>query len=132
MIVTWPVGEQSTKQEVVALSSCEEEYIAASTATTQGVWLAHIMEELIGKEGDPTMLYVDNKATISLIKNPVLHDWSKHIEIRFHYMWECEDRGLIKIDFIRTEEQLGDIFTKSLAQVKFEELCSKIRVQIIR
>ena len=78
------------------------------------------------------MLYVDNKAAISLIKNPVLHDRSKHIKIKFHYIRECADRGLIKIDFIQIEEQLGDIFTKSLARVKFEELRSKIRVQTIR
>ena len=113
---------QSTKQKVVALSSCEAEYIAALMAATQGVWLARLMEELIGRESDPPMLYVDNKATIFLIKNPVLHYWSKHIEIRFHYIRECADRSLIKIDFIRTEEQLGDIFTKSLTRVKFEEL----------
>ena len=95
---------QSTKQKVVALPSCKAEYIAASMVATQGVWLARLMEELIGRESDPPMLYVDNKATISLIKNPVLHDRSKHIEIRFHYIRECANRGLIKIDFIRTEE----------------------------
>ena len=78
------------------------------------------------------MLYVDNKATICMIKNSVLHDRSKHIDIRFHYIWECADLGLIKIDFIRTEEQLDDIFTKYLARVKFEELLSKIGVRIIR
>ena len=90
------------------------------------------MEELIGKENDPPMLYVDNKATISLIKNPVLYDRRKHIEIRFHYIRECVDRGLIKIDFVQTEEQLGDIFTKSLERIKFEQIRSKIKVQIIR
>ena len=78
------------------------------------------------------MLYVDNKTTISVIKNPVLHDWSKHIEIKFHYIRECANRELIKIDYIRIEDQLEDIFTKSLAWVKFEELRSKIGVQIIR
>ena len=62
------------------------------------------MEELIGREGDPPMLYVDNKSTISLIKNPFLHDRSKHIEIKLHYIREWVDRGLIKIDFIWTEE----------------------------
>jgi len=82
-------------------------YIVASTAATQGVCLARLMEELIGREGGPPMLYVDNKATISMIKNSVLHDWSKHIDIRFHYIRECADLGLIKIDFIRTEKQLG-------------------------
>ena len=123
---------QSIKQKVVALSSCEAACITASTAATQGVWLTQLMEELIEKEGDPPMLYVDNKATISLVKNLVLHDRSKHIEIRFHYIQEYTDRGLIQIDFIQTEEQLGDIFTKSLARVKFEKLRSKIGVQIIR
>ena len=65
-----------------------------------------------------------------LIKNSILHDRSKHIKIRFHYIRECADRGLIKIDFIKTNEQLGDIFTKSLAQVKFEELRSNNKVDI--
>ena len=97
---------QLTKQKVVAMSSCKAKYIAALTAAAQGVWLARLMEELIRREDDPPMLYVDNKATIYLIKNPVLHDWSKHIEIRFHYIWKFADRGLIKIDFIRTKEQL--------------------------
>ena len=78
------------------------------------------------------MLYVNNKATISLIKNPVLHDRSKHIKIRFHYIRECADWGLIKIYFIRTGEQLVDIFIKSLTRVKFEELLSKIGVQTKR
>ena len=82
---------QSTKQKVVALSSYEAEYIATSMAATQGVWFARLMEELIRREGDPPMLYVDNKATISLIKNPILHDQSKHIEIKFHYIQECVD-----------------------------------------
>ena len=90
------------------------------------------MEELIEREGDPPILYVDNKVTIFLIKNPILHDWKKHIEIRFHYIQEFADRRLIKIDFIRTEEQLGDILTKSLAREKFEEQHSKIGVQTIR
>jgi len=67
---------QSTKQKVVVLSSYEAEYIVASTATTQGVWLARLIEKLIKREGDPPMLYVDNKATISLTKNSVLHNRS--------------------------------------------------------
>jgi hypothetical protein len=116
----------------VALSSCEVEYIVASTAMTQGVWLSRLMEELLGKENNVPLLFVDNKATISLIENPVLHDRSKHIEIRFHYIRECAEHGLIKIEFIGTEEQLGDILTKPLARVKFKELHSKIGVQTIK
>jgi hypothetical protein len=77
---------QSAKQKVITLSSCEAEYIVASMTATQGVWLSRLMEELLGKENNTPLLFVDNKATISLIKNPVLHDQSKHIEIRFQYI----------------------------------------------
>jgi hypothetical protein len=116
------VSWQSAKQKVVALSSCEAEYIVASMAATQGVWMSRLMEEMLGKESDTPLLYVDNKAAISLIKNLVMHDRSKHIEIRFHYIRECSERGLIKVEFIRTQEQLSEILTKPLARVKFEEL----------
>jgi hypothetical protein len=76
-----PVCWLSAKQNVVALSSCEAEYIAASMAATQGIWLSRLMEDLLEKENGVPMLNVDNKAAISLIKNSVLHDRNKHIVI---------------------------------------------------
>jgi hypothetical protein len=127
-----PITRQSSKQKVVALSSCEAEYIAASAAACQGVWLACLMGELLDMEVSAPLLMVDNKAAISLIKKPVLHDRSKHIETKFHYIRECVEHGLIKVDFISTEEQLGDIRTKALSRVKFEQLRSKIEVHQVR
>jgi hypothetical protein len=127
-----PITRQSSKQKVVALSSCEAEYIAASAAACQGVWLACLMGELLDMEVSAPLLMVDNKVAISLIKKPVLHDRSKHIETKFHYIRECVERGLIKVDFISTEEQLGDIRTKALSRVKFEQLRSKIEVHQVR
>ena len=53
---------QSTKQKVIVFSSCEAEYIVASTAATQGVWLARLIEELSGREDDPPMLYVGQQS----------------------------------------------------------------------
>lgn len=72
------------------------------------------------------MIRVDNKSAISLVKNPVHHDRSKHIDIRFHFIRECAQDGLIEVSFIRTEEQLGDVLTKPLGRIKFRELCSGI------
>jgi hypothetical protein len=69
---------------------------------------------------------VDNKSTISLVKNPVHHDRSKHIDVIYHMIREYEQTGQIAVDFIRTEEQLGDILTKPLCKIKFKELCNKI------
>jgi hypothetical protein len=127
-----PITWQSSKQKVVALSSCEAEYIAASAAACQGVWLARLMGELLGTEVSAPLLMVDNKAAISLVKNHVLHDRSKHIETKFHYIRECAERGQIKVEFINTTEQLGDIFTKALGRVKFEQLRSRIGVHQIK
>jgi hypothetical protein len=69
---------------------------------------------------------VDNKSTISLVKNPVHHDRSKHIDVIYHMIREYEQTGQIAVDFIRTEEQLGDILAKPLCKIKFKELCNKI------
>ena len=72
------------------------------------------------------MLRVDNKSTIALIKNPVLHGHSKHIEVKYHLVREFAEKGQINVDFIRSEEQLGDVLTKRLGKVKFHELRAKI------
>jgi hypothetical protein len=114
-----PISWQSTKQKVVALSSCEAEYIAAATAACQAVWLARLLAEISGSAVSKPVLRVDNKSAISLIKNPVHHDRSKHIDTRFHLIREYANS-------IRTEEQLGDILTKPLGKLKFRELCMKI------
>ena len=121
-----PICWQSTKQKVVALSSCEAEYIAAATAACQAVWLARLLAEITGEAVGRPVLRVDNKSTISLIKNPVHHDRSKHIDTRFHLIREYVQAGQIGVEFIRTDEQLGDILTKPLPRVKFQQLCEKI------
>jgi hypothetical protein len=76
------------------------------------------------------VLRVDNKSTISLIKNLVYHDRSKHIDVRYYLIREYEQTSQIAVDFIRTEEQLGDILTKPLCKIKFRELCNKIGLNL--
>jgi hypothetical protein len=110
----------------VALSSCEAEYIAAATAACQAVWLARLLAEVLDSKVSKPVLRVDNKSTISLVKNPVHHDRSKHIDTRFHLIREHANTGQIEVKFIRIEEQLGDILTKPLFRIKFQELCMKI------
>jgi hypothetical protein len=79
-----PVSWQSSKQRVVALSSCEAEYIAAATGACHGVWLARLLSEMMDAEVSAAVLKIDSKSALSLIKNPVHHDRSKHIDVRFH------------------------------------------------
>ncbi|XP_066354656.1 secreted RxLR effector protein 161-like [Miscanthus floridulus] len=121
-----PIAWQSAKQKVVALSSCEAEYIAAAGAACEAVWLARLLAELVGGAVLAPKLKVDNKSAIALMKNHVHHDRSKHIDVKFHFIRECCDRKLIDVEFIGTELQLGDILTKALGRVRFQELRGKI------
>jgi hypothetical protein len=108
-----PIAWQSLKQKIVALSTCEAEYVAAATTACQAVWLHRLLGELTSEEAHPPALMVDNQPAIALAKNPVLHDWSKHIDIKFHFLRDCVDGGQIVIEFVETGRQLADILTKA-------------------
>jgi hypothetical protein len=121
-IITW----QSQKQKVVALSSCEAEYIAAATASCQAVWLARLLAELRGREAGAVTLNIDNQSAIQLSKNPVFHDRSKHIDVKYHYIRECIEEGRVDVEPIDTKIQLADILTKALGRDQFLQLRSKL------
>lgn len=123
-----PISWQSQKQKVVALSTCEAEYIAATTAACQGLWLARLIGELDNTKADPFELKLDNKAAIALSKNPVFHDRSKHIDTKYHFIRECVENGSVHVDFINTQNQLADILTKALGRAKFQELRARIEM----
>ena len=122
------VSWQSVKQRIVANSSCEAEYIAAATAACQAIWLARVLADMRGSEVKKPILMVDNKSTISIIKNPILNDRSKHIDVKFHVIREYSETGQIEVKFISTTDQLGDILTKPLGRLKFQELRDKIGI----
>lgn len=68
------------------------------------------------------MLYIDNRSAIDLAKNPIFHGRSKHIDVRYHFIRECVEQGLIVIKHVKTGEQRADILTKALTTVKFERM----------
>ena len=70
----------------------------------------------------PFKLFVDNKPAIALSKNPSQHGRSKHIETKFHFIWGCVEKGYVDVDYVKTESQLEDSFTKPLGRIKFEEI----------
>lgn len=77
-------------------------------------------------------IMVDNKSAISLCKNPVLHDRSKHIDTRYHFIRDSVEEKRINVLHIRTEEQLADILTKSLARTQFLKMREKIGLRPVR
>ena len=126
-----PISWCSQKQKVVALSSCEAEYIAACAAACQGVWLGRLLADLLKTEVKKVVLKIDNQSAIALSKNSVHHERSKHIDTRFHYIRDCVESGMIEIQHVCTEDQHVDILTKSLARMKFLEMRERIGVRII-
>ena len=74
------------KQAVVALSSCEAEYVALSSTVCEAIWLRNLLESLNHPQEESTEIHVDNKSTIKLAKNPIQHGRSKHIHIMFHFL----------------------------------------------
>ena len=124
-----PITWCSQKQETVALSSCEAEFMAATEAAKQAIWLQDLLSEIIGKPCEKVVIYIDNKSAIALTKNPVFHGRSKHIHRRYHFIRECVDNNLIEVHHIAGSEQRADILTKALARIRFKEMRSLIGVE---
>lgn len=117
-LVTWV----SQKQRCVALSSCEAEFMAATAAACQAIWLRKLLTQITGRIIGPVTLFIDNKSALDLAKNPVFHGRSKHIDIRYHFIRECVEKGEIIVKHVRTDEQRADLLTKALSTVKFERM----------
>jgi hypothetical protein len=118
----------SQKQRVVARSSCKAEYITGTTVACQAVWLAWLLEEIMGTQTVTPQVMMDNMQAIALSKNPVLHGRSKHIKTKYHFTRECVDRDEVELESVGTADQLADIPTKPLARVCFQKLCGRISV----
>ena len=93
-IVSW----FSRKQKSVALSSAEAEYMAASQASCEAIWLRKMLVSLFGQELRPTVIFCDNQSCIKLTKNPFFHNQSKHIEIKYHFIRDFVQGGAVKLD----------------------------------
>ncbi|CAL8169320.1 unnamed protein product [Prunus armeniaca] len=114
-VISW----SSKKQSTVALSTAEAEYISATSAACEAVWIRRILADLHQEQNTPTKLYCDNMSIIAMTKNPVFHSRSKHIELRHHFIRKLVEDGEIELQFCGTDEQIADVFTKALPREKF-------------
>ncbi|KAA0042237.1 Retrovirus-related Pol polyprotein from transposon TNT 1-94 [Cucumis melo var. makuwa] len=112
-------GICSKKQVTVALSSSEAEYVAATSAACQAIWLQRTLTELQHEQEGATVIFCDNKVAISMTKNPMFHSRTKHIEIRFHFIRELIAKEEFSLSYRSTHEQWVDVLTKALSKEKF-------------
>nr|KYP38656.1 Copia protein [Cajanus cajan] len=113
-LVSWT----SKRQNTIALLTCEARYVFAGQCVTQLLWIKHQLEDYDVYESSIPVLY-DNTAAINISKNPVLHSRTKHIEIKHHFIRDRVQKGTFELVYVKTGEQLADIFTKPLQEDRY-------------
>ena len=121
-IVTW----RSKKQSVVARSSAEAEYRAMASAACELIWLKGLLCDLGFLQSTAMPLHCDNQAAMHIASNPVFHERTKHIEVDCHYIRNQVQSQVIATVYTRSEDQLADIFTKSLSSAQFQNILGKL------
>lgn len=121
-LISW----KSKKQSVVARSSAEAEYRAMALVSCELIWIKHLLAEIGEQVLVPITLFCDNQAALHIASNPVFHERTKHIEIDCHFVREKLLTKELATSFIGSNEQLADIFTKSLRGSRIDFLCNKL------
>ena len=112
----------------IAESIAEAEYITSRNDNREAVWLRKLISGLFGEKLEATIILCDNKSCIKLTENPVFHDRSKHIDLKYHYIRDMVQRNVIKLKYIATNDQVAVILTKPLQLTKFAHFRDKLGV----
>jgi len=124
------ISWQSKKQTTIAMSSCESEYTAMSFAAREATWLRGLLADY--SLGGTIPLFLDNEGAIYLSKDPYNHSRTKHIDVQYHFTRDATDKGIIESQWVSTDEQAADIFTKALEErktVKFREMLGLVKCE---
>ncbi|GJW83808.1 hypothetical protein Tco_0156953 [Tanacetum coccineum] len=120
-LISW----QCKKQTIVANSTTEAEYVAAANCCGQVLWIQNQMLDY-GFNFMNTKIYIDNESTICVVKNPVFHSKTKHIEIRHHFIRDSYEKRLIQVIKIHTDHNVADLLTKDFDVSRFNFLVASI------
>ncbi|GJV88641.1 hypothetical protein Tco_1532579 [Tanacetum coccineum] len=127
---TGEVSWSSKKQNCIAISSTEDQYIALSGCCAQILWMCSQLTDY-GFQFNKIPLYCDNKSVIALCCNNVQHSQAKHIDVRCHFIKDQVENGVVELYFVWTEYQLANIFTKPLPREIFNFLIEKLGMRNI-
>ena len=118
------ISWKSRKQPTIALSTCEAEYMALTETTQEAIYLKQVILDLKGAVDilvEPVELFGDNQGSLALIKNPVKHNRTKHIDIKYHFIRDYYTRNIININYVETEENIADAMTKPMSKIKLNK-----------
>ncbi|KAJ9565815.1 hypothetical protein OSB04_001781 [Centaurea solstitialis] len=120
-LVSW----QCKKQTTLSQSTTEAEYIVASHCRSQMLWIQNQMLDY-GLSFLQTPIYIDNNSAISIVNNPVKNSKTKHIEIKYHFIRDCNEKKLIQVLKVHTDDQFADLFTKAFDIGRFTFLVTSV------
>ncbi|GJS72572.1 retrovirus-related pol polyprotein from transposon TNT 1-94 [Tanacetum coccineum] len=124
------VSWSSKKQDCTSMSSAEAEYVSLSACCAQVLWLRTQLTDY-GFHFDKIPMYRDSKAAIAISCNPVQHSRTKHIDVRYHFIKEQVEKGIVELFFVGTEYQLADLFTKALSEDRFKYLVRQLGMRCL-
>nr|GFB32738.1 retrovirus-related Pol polyprotein from transposon TNT 1-94 [Tanacetum cinerariifolium] len=125
-LVSW----SSKKQDCTSMSSAKAEYVSLSVCCAQVLWMrTHLTD--YGFHFDKIPMYCDSKAAIAISCNPVQHSRTKHIDVRYHFIKEKVEKGIVELFFVGTEYQLADLFTKAFPEERFKYLVRRLGMRCL-
>jgi hypothetical protein len=134
MLNMGPISWTSAKQQCVATSTTEAEYIALCEASKQGQWLRALLQEigqqkLLGGRSHQVQIFGDNQASLAIASDPMSHRRTKHIDVRYHYVRQLIAFGKMRVDYVPTADMLADVLTKLLPLPAFTRCIQGYLVQ---
>nr|GFA03443.1 retrovirus-related Pol polyprotein from transposon TNT 1-94 [Tanacetum cinerariifolium] len=120
-LVSWP----SRKQDYTALSTAEAEYVSLSAYCAQVLWMRTQLTDY-GSYFNKIPIYFDSKSAIAISCNSIQHSRTKHIDVRYHFIKEHIEKGMIELYFVKTDYQLADLFTKALPADRFNHMVRRL------
>ena len=117
-----PISWDSKRQTVTATSTCEAEFVALASATSEVIWLKGLIGDIGLGSNDPVTIFTDSQNAQSFCLNPIVSRRTKHIDVKLHFVKDYIALGTIKLVWVGTDEQLADYLTKALPRDKLEKL----------
>ena len=113
------------------LSTTESEYVAATYAAKEALWLCSLLSQLFNITLEPTTLFSDNQPAIALTKDHQYHARTKHIDIRFHFIHWIIENGSLRLVYCPTNEMVADTLTKALPSPKVKHFAAELGLVLI-
>ena len=120
------VSWTAKRQEIISLSTTESEYVAATYAAKEALWLCSLISQLFDTTLEPTTLFSDNQSAITLTKDHQYHARSKNIDVRFHFIRWIVENGSIQLIYCPTDDMVADTLTKALPSPKVKHFAVEL------